>query len=355
MRPGKFEPDVSANAGRAFRLHSQADGPAWLPCPLGLLCAPNCDGSKRMISGLGMSSPQQIVLILLIAPDGLAAALAQTARRARRISSSLPRLRVRSPERSKSANTSDCWSLMSSRERLSRGWCASTFPRSQATRGRRSAVSCARPCIQSMSPRRPNKSAPSKPAIAPFHLSHHRRRVEPMARSVIPVKLGKGAPCHGSPSSLAMNSRRAFFIAALLAWTIGVALADDELSRIWQAPGKSVRQRAAAVNRAFTNGTPVSVVVAVLGTNYTRCMSSAGVWMGPGPEPPNTLWLSYRFGEGEVTIGTSAVLGRDLNVLTGKFTGAGYSFPGRRSTEATNRIRIGQPDGAANGNRRRAA
>ena len=62
----------------------------------------------------------------------------------------------------------------------------------------------------------------------------------------------------------------------------------------------------------------------------------------------NILWLSYRFGEEEVTIGTSAVLGRDLDALTGKFTGAGYSLPVRPSTQATNRIRIGQPDGAAN-------
>ena len=128
----------------------------------------------------------------------------------------------------------------------------------------------------------------------------------------------------------------------------GVALADDELLRIWRAPDKSVRQRAEAVNRAFTNGTPVSVVVAALGTNFTRCMMSARIWMGPGPEPPNTLWLSYRFGGEEVTIHTSAVLDRDLDALTGKFTGAGYSLPVKPSTDATNRIQIGQPDGAAN-------
>ena len=146
-----------------------------------------------------------------------------------------------------------------------------------------------------------------------------------------------------------MNARRTFLIAALLTWTTGVASAVDELSRVWRAPGKSVRERADAVNRAFTNGTPVSVVVAALGSNYTRCMNSARLWMGPGPEPPNTLWLSYRFGDEEVTIHTSAVLGRDLDALTGKFTGAGYSLPLRRSNEATNRIRIGQPDGAANG------
>jgi len=148
-----------------------------------------------------------------------------------------------------------------------------------------------------------------------------------------------------------MSARRTFLIAAFLTWTAGIALAGDELSRIWRAPGKSVRERADAVNRAFTNGTPVSVVVAALGSNFTRCMSSARVWMGPGPEPPNTLWLSYRFGEEEVTIHTSAVLGRDLDALAGKFTGAGHSLSLRPSTEGTNRARAGQPDDPTNRSR----
>jgi len=145
-----------------------------------------------------------------------------------------------------------------------------------------------------------------------------------------------------------MSARRTFVAVAILSWGISLASAGEELSRVWSDRSATVRQRADAVNRAFTNGTPVSTVVAALGTNYTRCMSSARVWMGPGPEPPNTLWLSYRFGEEEVTIGTSAVLGRDLDALTGKFTGAGCSLPVRRSNEVTNRIRIGQPGAAGN-------
>ena len=148
---------------------------------------------------------------------------------------------------------------------------------------------------------------------------------------------------------LAVSAQRTLFAVVVLGWGVFPAAAGEDLSRIWSGRSATVRQRADAVNRAFTNGTPVSVVVAALGTNYTLCMSSARVWVGPGPEPPNTLWLSYRFGEEEVTIGTSAVLGRDLDALTGKFTGAGYSLPVRPSTQATNRIRIGQPDGAANG------
>src|SRR5262245_24474368 len=110
-----------------------------------------------------------------------------------------------------------------------------------------------------------------------------------------------------------MRARSTYFVVAFFGWSIVVALAGEELLRVWRDPNVTVQQRAAAVNRAFTNGTPVSVVVTALGTNYTRCMSSARVWAGPGPEPPNTLWLSYSFGKEEVTIGTSAVLGRDLD------------------------------------------
>jgi hypothetical protein len=144
-----------------------------------------------------------------------------------------------------------------------------------------------------------------------------------------------------------MNTRRAFLALAVLGWSVLLAWAGDELSRVWSGPKISVRQRAEAVNRAFTNGTPVSVIVAALGTNYTRCMSSARVWMGPGPEPPNTLWLSYRFGEEDVTINTTATISE--NPLNAKFTGAGYSFQRKHSTETTNKIGIGQQGAAANG------
>lgn len=122
-----------------------------------------------------------------------------------------------------------------------------------------------------------------------------------------------------------MNTRGACFAVALLGLSAVVALAGEELLRIWRDPNTTVQQRATAVDRAFTNGTPVSVVVASLGTNYTRGFSSANVWLGPGPEPPNTSWLSYRFGKESVEIHTSAGVSEDP--LTGRFTGAGYSIP----------------------------
>ena len=123
-----------------------------------------------------------------------------------------------------------------------------------------------------------------------------------------------------------MNTRRAFYAVVIFGWSIIVALASENLSRVWRDPNATVQQRAAAVNRAFTNGTPLSVVVAALGTNYGCCFSSARLYLGPPPEPPNTYWLSYEFGKDKVTLGTSAVFGQDLDVLASKFTGAYYSL-----------------------------
>ena len=141
-----------------------------------------------------------------------------------------------------------------------------------------------------------------------------------------------------------MKTRRTFLTALFFAAGASVASAGNDLSSIWSAPRVSVRERAEAVNRAFTNGTPISVVVATLGTNYTQCFMSARVWLGPGPEPPNTPWLSYRFGEEEVTIHTTATISE--GPLKGQFTGAGYSLPSGHSATTTNKIWMGKADGS---------
>jgi hypothetical protein len=145
---------------------------------------------------------------------------------------------------------------------------------------------------------------------------------------------------------LAMRTRHACLAVTFLGWSAALASAGEELSRVWSDMSISVRERAAAVNRAFTNGTLVSQVVSALGTNYTLCGSSARLSLGPEPGPPNTFWLSYRFGEEEVTIGSSAVFGRDLDPLSCKFTGAGYGGPVAHSTATTNRIWIGPANGS---------
>jgi hypothetical protein len=123
--------------------------------------------------------------------------------------------------------------------------------------------------------------------------------------------------------------------------------AERALMGVWTSPSASVRERAEAVNQCFTNGTPIPVVAAVLGTNYGVLRPFSSVWVGPGPEPRKTCSLLYHFGQVSVTIGTSADIGADP--LGGEFTGAGYSLPVTPSAETTNRTQVGQPDGAANG------
>lgn len=142
-----------------------------------------------------------------------------------------------------------------------------------------------------------------------------------------------------------MSASRGFLTVVVIGWSIVLASAGEWLPPVWSDPSLSVRQRADVLNQAFTNGTQVSVVVAALGTNYLLCASSARLFVGPGPEPPNTYWLEYRFGDGEVTIDTSAVFGQDLDILSSKFTGAGYSLHSGRSAETTNRIWMGPATG----------
>jgi hypothetical protein len=118
---------------------------------------------------------------------------------------------------------------------------------------------------------------------------------------------------------------------------------DNELLRLWSAPGASVRERADAVNRAFTNGTPIMAVVAVLGTNYTTFEKPySGVWMGPGagPEPGQNLAMIYAFGDDEVYIWTKEP--KNLDPLTGKFTSAEAITPNWWRT-TTNQAPTGLP------------
>ncbi len=148
-----------------------------------------------------------------------------------------------------------------------------------------------------------------------------------------------------------MSIRRVFCVAAFLGTVLSSTMlsvaGDGDLLRAWSEPSISVRERARAVNRSFTNGTPIRTIVGVLGTNYGVARPISAVWVGSGPEPRKSCSLFYRFGHDEVSIGTSADITGDP--LTGQFTGAGYSMPVTRSTETTNRIWIGQQLGATNG------
>jgi len=119
--------------------------------------------------------------------------------------------------------------------------------------------------------------------------------------------------------------RRLFCIAAFLGTILGFAsssVADDrELSRVWSEPKVSVQKRAEAVNRFFTNGTPMRAVVAILGTNYGVIRPFSLVWVGPGPEPRKTCSLFYKFGEDSVTIGTTADIGGDPSLVSSPVLG----------------------------------
>jgi len=121
----------------------------------------------------------------------------------------------------------------------------------------------------------------------------------------------------------------------------------QELLRVWSASDANARERAAAVNRCFTNGTPIPIIVSVLGTNYGVLRPISTVEGGPGPEPRETCSLFYKFGQEDegVTIGTTADVNGDP--LTGEFTGAGFSvLPATHPIGTTGKIWIGQADGS---------
>src|SRR5207249_6700769 len=106
---------------------------------------------------------------------------------------------------------------------------------------------------------------------------------------------------------------------------------------------------------SFTNGTPIPVIVAALGTNYSCIMnfSYSAVWMGPGPAPPRLVGLQYSFADRPMVIW--AIPGKTTDPLEGKFKEAcastAKSTDGRYSRSkphATNQTHIGQQNDTAN-------
>lgn len=133
--------------------------------------------------------------------------------------------------------------------------------------------------------------------------------------------------------SLAMSAKP-----ALLALATGVALcachsgrsyAERDLLRKWSAPSSSRSERAAFVNRFFTNGTPIATVVALLGPNYIRVTPYSMVSVDGSPV---RCWLEYT--NQRVIIGTSARVGSGEDVLAATFTGAGYQLDVHWKTNA---------------------
>lgn len=94
---------------------------------------------------------------------------------------------------------------------------------------------------------------------------------------------------------------------------------QEKLARLWASKDASANERCVAINQCFTNGTPISQVVAVLGNNYLLVIPYSGI---TAPGGTLTRSLDYELGGGKsITIGTTARL--DGDELAAKFTGAG--------------------------------
>src|SRR5689334_5566685 len=120
-----------------------------------------------------------------------------------------------------------------------------------------------------------------------------------------------------------MSIPRACILTIVLGLAAGASFAGDEIFRIWSAPDVPVRERATAVNQSFTNGTPIALVIAVLGTNFTTFQKAySTVWLGPGngPEPGQNLGMIYNFRDGQVLIWTRNP--RNPDPLSGNFGSA---------------------------------
>jgi len=93
---------------------------------------------------------------------------------------------------------------------------------------------------------------------------------------------------------------------------------EQSLARLWSSKDTSAKERCDAINRCFSNGTPISQVVAVLGNNYVLLIPYSGI---TSPGGTLTRSLIYESGGGKsIMIGTSAPL--DGDELASKFTGA---------------------------------
>ena len=151
-----------------------------------------------------------------------------------------------------------------------------------------------------------------------------------------------------------MNMSRFALTVLLLAPAFGCSpdhpvrtASERQLLRVWSAPGSSVEERAEAVNRCFPRGTPVSSIVALLGTNHTELRLIATANRGKSSEGAFTL--TYGFGGGEtVTIQAWGPVNADpLGAGFSGATGLIWGSPSARTR--TNNAGESQPAGAADG------
>ena len=117
---------------------------------------------------------------------------------------------------------------------------------------------------------------------------------------------------------------------------------ERKLLRVWSAPASSIEERTEAVNRCFARGTPISSMVAVLGTNHTALRRVATT--NRGKDSKDLFTLTYGFG-GEESVIIQAWVNENADPLGGAFDralGVIRGLPAAR-TQA-NSTREGQPE-----------
>jgi hypothetical protein len=116
-------------------------------------------------------------------------------------------------------------------------------------------------------------------------------------------------------------------MALVIAWGCTPAHHETEAEflQMWTARSSSVQELAAAANRRFTNNTPVSYVVSILGKNHSILEPYSVIDPKTGRPPIGvTCSLMYELGEDLLFINTTAPVGSDP--LLAKFTGARFTM-----------------------------
>jgi hypothetical protein len=118
---------------------------------------------------------------------------------------------------------------------------------------------------------------------------------------------------------------------------------ERELARIWTSNDASANERCNAINRCFTNGTPITRVVGVLGKHYLLVIPYSGI---TSPGGRLTRSLLYELDDRQqISVGTTA--GLDENEMAANFTGAGVLqilLPRESEKRMTNASHERQPE-----------
>ena len=198
-------------------------------------------------------------------------------------------------------------------------------------------MSAARCCVLGVLPAKkrmrlaPNKQM-HRTATERCGFYHHRRQAAVVAvASALPVAVGDLGRW---PTSVMRSSFIGIVYVAVLvlAWMPGGAA--DDLRRMWTVRTNSVEELATAINKQFTNGTPMGQVVRVLGRQDTMYITTTLSWP---PETQNQRVWVYRFGSREILV-------RSTGGATTPLSDRGFA-----GAQAVPRDKPGQPQRGADG------